>query len=106
MASAKPSQPLAPTVWIAVALKPRLARHQFEHAAHADDVRAAARRVDHLALPHHIVDHDRGSRPGKAQGPFEIGRVIGLVGVDEDEVERAKPLGFDLGQRRRAPRRF
>ena len=50
--------------------QPWLARHQFEHAAHADDVRAAARRLDHLALPHHIVDHDRCSWPGKAQGPI------------------------------------
>ena len=80
--------------------QPWLARHQFEHAAYADDVRAAARRVDHLALPHHIVDHDRCSWPGKAQSPFEIGRVVGLVGVDEHKVERSEPLGLELGQRR------
>jgi hypothetical protein len=30
------------------------------------------------------------------QGPFEIGRVVRLVGVDEDEVERAEPLGLDF----------
>jgi hypothetical protein len=37
-------------------------------------------------------------RAGEAQGPFEIGRVVGLFGVDTDEVERAEPLGFDLGR--------
>jgi hypothetical protein len=39
-----------------------------------------------------------GSWARETQGPFEIRRIIGLVGVDEDEVERAQPLGLDVGQ--------
>ena len=99
MASAKPSQPLAPTVWIAVALSRGSRAIKSNMRRTPTTSVAVARRVDHLALPHHIVDHDRRSWPGKAQRPFEIGRVVGLIRVDEDEIERPKPLGFDLGQR-------
>ena len=45
--------------------EPRLARHHLEHTAHADDVRIGAGGGGDRAVPHDIVDHDCGSRPGE-----------------------------------------
>src|ERR1700723_588265 len=96
MASAKPSQPLAPTASIAVALNrgsPAI-NSNMRRTPTTSVLRlpaaSAAPPADPLALPHNIVDHYCGSWPGKAQGPLKIGRVIRLIRVDEDEVERAK----------------
>ena len=35
---------------------------------------------------------------GEAQGPVEIVGVVGLVGVDEDEVEGCGVFGVELGE--------
>ena len=89
MAMAKPSQPLAPTVWTAVAAEARLGGEHLEEAAGADDAGVAAGGVGDRAVADHVVADDDRAGAGEAQRPGEIVGVAALVGVDEDEVEGA-----------------
>ena len=50
--------------------------------------RFVARRLDHLAVADDVVDDDDRAAAGELQRPAEIVGGAGLVGVDEDEIER------------------
>jgi hypothetical protein len=43
--------------------------------------------VGDFAVADDVVDDDQGAFAGELERPFEVGGVVGLVGVDEDEVE-------------------
>ena len=79
-------------------LKARLARHHLKRIARTDHVGIPAVGVGDRAAPDDIVNDDRGSWPRQAQRPAQIFGVVGLVGVDEDEIERAESFGLDLRQ--------
>jgi hypothetical protein len=85
-ASAKPSQPLVPNVWFTVASTARFGGKTLHQTARTAGGGAVA--VHHRAVPHHVVDHDHLPGPRQAQGMGQKGRVVRLVGVDEDQIER------------------
>src|SRR6202049_5390257 len=71
---------------------------QFIEAANTLNDRSAARGVYHGAVSDHVVNDDHGPATRKFERPFEVGRVVFFVGVNEDQVERASALGGELGQ--------
>ena len=50
----------------------------------------------HVAEGEGVVGEDHPAEPQVLGRPLQIGRISGLVGVDEDEVER--PVGLGLVQ--------
>ena len=60
-------------------------------AARAPGCGGRSRKLRHLAVAHHVVEDDHRAGPAELDGPIQVVRIVGLVGVDEDEVER--PLG-------------
>src|SRR5437763_10767713 len=65
-----------------------LGGHEVEHAPHTDDVRIAARCFGDFPIADHIVDDDLAATPRQLERPFEVIGVTGLVGIDEDQIER------------------
>ena len=63
------------------------ARCEREEFARPHDVGPRIRRVEDGALAHDIVHHDGRAHARKFQRPIEVGGVVFLVGVDEDQVE-------------------
>ena len=93
-ASAKPSWPFTPTVWIAVALT-RFSRAMISRKLRTPFTFGSVLFVvDQRAVAHDVVGDDEAARARELQRPFEIGRVVRLVGVEEDEIER--PLACRL----------
>ena len=76
----------------------RLLGDHVEHAPDPLDARIRARAIDDGALAHDVVAYDHRAGPREPQRPGEILRVARLVGVDEDEIERADPLLGDARQ--------
>src|ERR1035441_9289946 len=66
----------------------------------ADHIGVCAGAVGHAAVADDVVHHDGPPGPGEAQSPGEIGLVIGLVGVDEGEVEAGRAGGGGQGRQR------
>ena len=64
-----------------------LNREHLVQAAHAQDVEVGAGGVDHGSIADHVIDDDQAPGARELQSPGEIGRIGGLVGIDEDEVE-------------------
>ena len=61
---------------------------KLEEAAHRRDATISAVDFKHRALPHHIVDDDQRTAPRQSDRPLEIAWRAGLVGIDEDQIER------------------
>jgi hypothetical protein len=59
----------------------------------------AACRVGDCALAYDVVGDDQAAGARQPQRPGEIIRIARLVGVDEEQIERAEPFGGDLRQR-------
>src|SRR5580698_10207177 len=77
---------------------------ELVEAPHALDVRVPARGVEDGPAADDVVHDDDAPRPRQVEGPLEVAGDVRLVGVDEEEVERAKALARDLRQRvERAP---
>src|SRR5947209_60312 len=64
-----------------------VAAETLEEGAGADDAVVVAAVVDDLALADDVVGDDDGAGARELEGPVEVGGVVGLVGVEEDEVE-------------------
>ncbi len=101
----KPSYPLLPTVWIVVAVTRGSAPTSSRKRRRADDVRVVVAGIGDPTAPHDVVGHDQGSRAGELERPAEVLGVAVLVGVEEDQVERAVALGDELREGLRAPAR-
>ena len=76
---------------------------QLIEAAHALDEPVAVLGVvgggvEDRAVADDVVADDQRAGPREPQRPFEVARVVLLVGVDEDQVERTRALGVQLGQ--------
>src|ERR1700733_10671235 len=83
------------------ALEPVVGCRELEERAHALDTRVVALRVCDLALSHHVVGDDDGTRTRQGEREFEIPGVTLLVRVDEDEIKRFDALINELAHRRR-----
>ena len=97
---AKPSWPLLPTVWMAVAERCGSAAEVGEEPADALGVGVGGVGVDDVAVADDVVGEDEGAGAGELEGRGEVFRVAGFVGVDEDEVEGRGVLGVELGEGR------
>ena len=73
-------------------LDPGLGRHGLEDQAHPHHVVVGGAAADDRPPTHDVVDDDQAAGPGEAQRPVEVNGVGRLVGVDEDQVERLRPL--------------
>jgi hypothetical protein len=62
------------------------------------DRRVVAVRVDELAETDDVVADDQAAGAGMVEGPGEILGRVGLVGVDEGQVEGAGALRVELGK--------
>ena len=49
--------------------------------------------IQDAASPHHVVHHNHAAGPGELYRPFQVGRVVDLVRIEEEQVKGA-------GQRR------
>src|SRR5258708_28336894 len=58
----------------------RLRGQQFVEAAHALDVRIAARGVGHRAFAHDVIGDDQAAATGEFERPLEVIRIARLVG--------------------------
>ena len=76
-----------------------MAAEPLEEGACSDNAIVAAAIVDDLALADDVVGNDYRAGMGELDSPIKIGRVIGLVGVEEDEVEGLGLLFVKLGER-------
>ena len=85
---AKPSQPLVPTVCSAVARSRGWLPIKSKAAREPRTLASVELRIDHLAVADDVVENDHRARTGEPDRPVEVGGVAGLVGVDEDQVER------------------
>src|SRR5208282_2230654 len=74
-------------------------RKALVEAADALDVGVFACGVDYAAIADYVVRDNQASGPGELQSPIEIFGHGVLVGVDEDEVERAARFRGDLWKR-------
>ena len=68
----------------------------FEEASGALDGWVGVVGVEDGAFANDVVGDDDGARGGEAEGPVEIVGVVGLVGIDEDEVEGWGVFGLEL----------
>ena len=66
-------------------------RDPLSHAAHALHG-GVSQILDDLALAHHIVDDNQRADMRECQRGLHVAGNIGLVGVDEDEIKRLRPL--------------
>ena len=71
----------------------------FEEQACAGDHGVGVVGVGDFAVADDVVDEDGGAGAGEADGPLEVVGVVGLVGVDEDEVEGWGVFGVESGER-------
>lgn len=58
----------------------------------AADAWVAAASIDDLAVSHHVVEDDQASATCKLENPGQLVRIVGLVGIDENQVERPELL--------------
>ena len=84
---------------MAVALTRGSAATQLVEAADALDAATGAGRVDHRAVPHHVIEDEHAAAAGEFQRPGEVVRIIPLFGIDEDQVEGAAAFGGKLRER-------
>src|SRR5664279_4600205 len=78
-------------------LEPRIAAEHLEDTTRADDVRVVGV-ADDAPATYDVVDHDERPGPRQGQRRLQIGRVVLLVGVDEDEVVRVDVGPDERGQ--------
>ncbi len=71
----------------------------FKEGACALNAWVGAGWVDDFAVADDVVADDQGAWASELEGECEVMRVVGLVGVDEDEVEGVGLLGDKLGER-------
>jgi hypothetical protein len=76
-------------------------RRELDDGPRTGGARVVGRSGDH-AVPDHVVDDDDRPDAAVAQRGAEVAGVVGLVGVDEREVERLLPLKSGDQVRRRA----
>ena len=77
----------------------RLSGEPLVKPAHSLDLGVVVVRVDDRPLADDVVDDNHAPRAGEFERPVEIKGGAFLVGVDEDEVERAQPLGNQTRER-------
>src|SRR5260370_41917473 len=78
-AIAKPSHPLLPTVWIAVALTRGFGGQQLVQAARSLDDRIAAAGVDHRAVADDVVHDDQAAQTRQLEDDRETGAHAGRL---------------------------
>src|SRR5262249_1048137 len=77
----------------------RLGGQELEPPPRSADDGVVAVSVDHGAVADDVVHDDQAAATRQLEGPPEVLRVVRLVGVDEDHVERPLAGGGDRGQR-------
>jgi len=55
--------------------------------------------IDYAAFADYVIADYDGAGTREAKRPFEVGGIVWLVGVDEDEVEGWGGFGVELGER-------
>ena len=58
-------------------------------------IRIVEGRVDHATIPEYIIHADQSTRPQQHQGALIIVGVVGLVGIDEHEIEPVRLAASD-----------
>ncbi len=54
--------------------------------------------IDYAAFADYVIADDDGAGTREAKRPFEVCRIVWLVGVDEDEVEGRDGFSVQLGE--------
>ena len=67
--------------------------HHLEHVAHGAGLMVVGGGVQHPTVAADVVHHDDGTRRTQLHRPLDVGDVVLLVGVDEDQVERFAAVG-------------
>jgi hypothetical protein len=70
----------------------------LEEATDALDVGVGAIGIDDGAVADDIIGEDQGAWAGEFEGLGEVGGIVDLVGVEEDEVEGLDLRGMELGE--------
>ena len=76
----------------------RLRANQVEQLACAERARIVGRGIGDGAVADDVIADDHRARSRQFQRPFEIFGIVGLVGVDEDEIERTDFVRLDRWQ--------
>jgi hypothetical protein len=76
----------------------RVGAQFFEEGSGAGDGGVGAVCFEDVAFADDVVAEDNGAGAGEFDGPVEVVGVVGLVGVEEDEVERGGLFGVELGE--------
>ena len=97
-AIANPSSPLTPTVCSANALSRGWAAIISRQRRVPRMSALLLLELDHAPVARNVVHHDHRSAPRELQRPFEILRVVLLVRVDEDQIERPPPFASSTGR--------
>src|SRR5688572_19816284 len=77
---------------------PRLYSQRRIEATYSLNRRVLGCRVEHGPLTHDVIGHDETTGMSQLDGPCQVLRVIGFVGVDENEVEWIQSLRTQLRQ--------
>lgn len=70
----------------------------FEEEAGSDDARVGGICLEDVAFANDVIADDDGAGAGEADGPLEVDRVVGFIGVEEDEVEGGCAFGLQLSE--------
>jgi hypothetical protein len=76
----------------------RVVAKLFEEGACSGDAGVGIGLVDDGSFANNVVAEDEGSWTREFDGPIEIAGIVGLIGVEEDEVERGRILRVQGGE--------
>lgn len=80
-------------------VQPLLGADEGECRTRSFDIGVATIRIEHRTVADDVVADDDRARARQLHRPVEIIRVVGLIGVDEDQVEGAGIFVNQCGER-------
>ena len=81
--------PLAPDSLNSGGAQPLFGCDHIQHPADTLHVCVRAIRLDDCAFADNVIDNNYCSRAGEFQCQPEVTRITGLIGIDENEIERS-----------------
>ena len=70
----------------------------FEESSSSGNACVSTGGVEDLTFADDVVSDDEGSGVGEFECPFEVDGVVGLVSIEEDEVEGLGLVGVEAGE--------